>query len=92
MKSKKRNYTHTLYNTETVFNRGVLKAFRTNRCLGILLKKRLILPILKHHRRKAHTEIVGFSLVAVCQMRDGAIHPGFPMEVRTSGIFTFKNT
>jgi hypothetical protein len=57
--------------------------------IGNKRRKVLILPILKHHRRKAHTEIVGFSLVAVCQMRDGAIHPGFPMEVRTSGIFTF---
>ena len=37
----------------------------------------LILPILKHHRRKADTEIVGFSIVAVCQMRDGAIRPAF---------------
>jgi len=77
MKSKKRNYTHQLYNTETSFNRGAFKDIRTNRCLGILLNKVLILPILKHHRRKAHTEIVGFSIVAVCQMRDEAIHPAF---------------
>ena len=48
MKSKKRNYTHTLYNTETSFNKGVFKDIRTkskivtvshlpDRCLGILL-------------------------------------------------------
>ena len=45
--------------------------------IGNKRRKVLILPILKHHRRKAHTEIVGFSLVAVCQMKDGAIHLAF---------------
>ena len=76
MKSKKRNYTHTLYNTETSFNRGVFKDIRTNRCLGILLNKVLILPILKHHRRKP-TRYVGFSYTEVCQMTNGVILGAF---------------
>jgi len=54
--------------------------------IGILLKKGLILPILKHHRRKAHTEIVGFSIVAVCQMGVFVRTPT-SYEVKTSGIF-----
>ena len=41
---------------------------------------------------EADTLIVGFSLVAVCQMRDGAIHPAFFWESRTSGIFLFDKT
>ena len=90
MRRKNINYTHTLYNTETGFNRGVFKAIRTYRCLGILLKKVLILPILKHHRRKAHTEIVGFSIVAVCQMRDEAIHPASLWELEHLAFFNSK--
>ena len=53
--------------------------------IGILLKKGLILPILIH-RRKAHTEIVGFSIVAVCQMGVFVRTPT-SYEVKTSGIF-----
>ncbi len=58
--------------------------------IGILLKKGLILPILKHHRRKAHTVIVGFSIVAVCQMRDGAIHPAFLWKLEHLAFFISK--
>ena len=37
MKRKKINYTHTLYNTETGFYRGVLKDIRTNRKCSSLI-------------------------------------------------------
>ena len=68
----KREHSHIVTN--------ILNTDMNDKCsnyLGFLLNKVLILPILKHHRRKAHTEIVGFSIVAVCQMRDEAIHPAF---------------
>ena len=42
-----------------------------------------------NHRRKAHTEIVGFSIVAVCQMGVFARTPP-SFGGRTSGIFYSK--
>ena len=104
MTSKNINYTHQLYNTVTSLIMCLIRDIRTNRYydniiitllynyyngIGILLKKGLILPILKHHRRKAHTEIVGFSIVATCQMVVFArTTPSFGG--RTSGIFYSK--
>ena len=85
MKSKKRNYTHTLYNTETSFNRGAFKDIRTNRCLGNLLEKGLIFPILIRRRNYPYDTWV-FMLVVVCQMGVFARTPT-PFGVKTSGIF-----
>jgi len=110
MTSKKINYTHTLYNTETGFNRCLLKHIRTNKGvreyyynniiitplynyyngIGILLKKGLIFPIL-NQRRKAHTVIVGFSIVAVCQMKDEAILLALLWELEHLAFFYSKN-
>ena len=105
MTSKNTNYTHQLYNTVTSLIMCLIRDIRTNRYydniiitllynyyngIGILLKKGLILPILKHHRRKAHTEIVGFSIVAVCQMRDEAIHPASLWELEHLAFFISK--
>ena len=105
MTSKNINYTHQLYNTVTSLIMCLIRDIRTNRYydniiitllynyyngIGILLKKGLILPILKHHRRKAHTEIVGFSIVAVCQMRDEAIHPASLWELEHLAFFNSK--
>jgi hypothetical protein len=89
MKSKKRNYTHTLYNTETFFNKGLIKEIRTNRYLGILLEKGLIFPILIRRRNYPDDTWV-FMLVVVCQMGVFVRTPT-PFGVKTSGIFLILN-
>ena len=104
MTSKNINYTHQLYNTVTSLIMCLIRDIRTNRYydniiitllynyyngIGILLKKGLIFPIL-NQRRKAHTVIVGFSIVAVCQMGVFVRTPT-SFGVKTSGIFSILN-
>ena len=75
-------------NVQSVAMSGKKIVAHMRESLGILLKKGLIFPILIQ-RRKAHTEIVGFSIVATCQMVVFArTTPSFGG--RTSGIFYSK--
>ena len=76
-------------NVQSVAMSGKKIVAHMRESLGILLKKGLIFPILIQ-RRKAHTEIVGFSIVAVCQMRDEAIHPASLWELEHLAFFISK--
>ncbi len=76
-------------NVQSVAMSGKKIVAHMRESLGILLKKGLIFPILIQ-RRKAHTEIVGFSIVAVCQMGVFVRTPT-SFGVKTSGIFSILN-